>query len=99
MAAVRALGEEVKALRWTMIIGAILLAGLGACQQPQPEASLELACQVKACSCIGARESIIGAPNVQEVLWKENGEAYCAEGYRLESAGSKSKDWLKNYGG
>ena len=77
----------------------ILLVGLGACQQPEPSADLSLACQVKACSCIGPKPGIVGKPEVQEVLWTDNGEAYCAEGFRLETDDSKSKDWIKNYGG
>ena len=77
----------------------ILLTGLGACQQPQSEVSLELSCQFKDCSCVGPRESILGSPVTQEVLWKENGDAYCAEGFRLELLESESKSWLRNYGG
>ncbi|MEM7224707.1 MAG: hypothetical protein AAF495_17145 [Pseudomonadota bacterium] len=86
-------------MRPILFICAIAGLGLSACQQPETQGSLELACQVKACSCIGPRTSIVGAPQVQEVLWKQNGEAYCAEGFRLEPDDSKSKKWTTNYGG
>ena len=76
-----------------------LLASLVGCQEPQPEPSLELACQVKKCSCIGGRTSIVGAPEKTEVQWTDNGAAYCPDGYRLEPDQSQSKDWLRRYGG
>ena len=86
-------------MRLSTVIFAALMLGLGACQQPEPAAELAIGCQVKGCSCVGARSSFFGPPETHEVLWRDNGEAYCPDGFRLEPNESESKSWITNYGG
>jgi hypothetical protein len=61
--------------------------------------SPELACQTMACICVAPDPPMLETPEKALVLWAENGDAYCPEGFELRSATPKDNEFLKKYGG
>ncbi len=59
----------------------ILVVG---CQTPTHE-SLALRCQFTECACALQKAPAIKKPTAAPVLWKDNGDAYCVEGYVLQT--------------
>ena len=59
---------------------------LAACGSSGIEGSGDLtdACQLKPCVCIDEVNSTIFDEVTSEVLWRDDGSAYCPEGHRLE---------------
>lgn len=55
---------------------------LAACARKQ-DPDLELACAVRECECLPENPGIFRTPRGEEVLWRQNGNAYCREGYVL----------------
>ena len=76
-----------------------LLVALAACAgSPEEGRDLALTCQSTACECAPTGISLFGDAKPGPVLWRENGDAYCAEGQALRRADYKT-DFLKKRGG
>jgi len=58
-----------------------------------------LACQTMKCVCVEPDSELLEAPEKALVLWAENGDAYCPEGFELRRATPKDNEFLKKYGG
>ena len=58
-----------------------------------------LACQTIKCVCVEPDSELLEAPEKALVLWAENGDAYCPEGFELHRATPKDNEFLKKYGG
>jgi len=67
----------------TFSISAAVVLVVG-CQTPARE-SLASKCQFTECVCTLQKASVINKPTGAPVLWKDNGDAYCAEGYVVQS--------------
>lgn len=57
----------------------------GACTRAK-EPDLALVCQLKKCVCKPLGYTLFTKSDDREVLWKQNGDAYCAKGYVLRPA-------------
>ena len=58
---------------------------LAACTQTtQSPDTLALACQTRECICVPENQSIFASGDTAPLQWKQNGDAYCPEGYVLE---------------
>ncbi len=44
------------------------------------------ACQLRSCACVGSRVFFLGVREDTEVLWRQNGAAYCPDGFELTFA-------------
>lgn len=75
-----------------LLIALAIPALLAGCAQPAPDdnGGLAHACQLKACICAEDRGSIFN-PKTEELLWRDNGDAYCPEGFHLEEAAKGKK--------
>ena len=79
--------------RWLGIVRRIVI---GACVVPLSVAAagcvrdanpdLALSCQVQDCVCRSERPPVFSRPLDAEVLWKDNGDAYCKPGWVLRRA-------------
>lgn len=69
------------ALRYLALLG---LAGvLAACEGDRKgDPNLTVACALRACECV-PDDGPFGSSDVQPVLWRQNGDAYCQENYVL----------------
>lgn len=72
-------------------IGAVLFACIvallaGACTR-SPDPQLALACQMRPCVCLSGKAGLLGPGKSTEVLFKQNGDAYCPKGYVLRTSG------------
>ena len=72
-------------MRPNVLICVTALAALAACEAPPKEGAGNLAdaCQLKPCSCVEQEVGLFSSPDTKPPLWKQSGEAYCPEGYRL----------------
>ena len=61
----------------------VSLAGCSLIETPKP-ADLALACQTRPCVCEAIDAELFTARRTADVSWRLNGDAYCAEGYRLK---------------
>ena len=59
----------------------------------------ELACQTIACICEATESDMLEKPAKSEVLWRENGDAYCPEGFALRRAEPEDEQFLEKHGG
>ena len=84
--------------RWLwVVVAASAVAGCGGVgsyfkKDPSP-AELASACQIIKCTCQKTRDSILPhftKDEPQDVLWRQNGTAYCPEGYTLQREGAPS---------
>ena len=67
------------------LVSLIFLPVLAACVTPGPsEEVLADACQLKPCSCVEIDGGGWLDPETKPLLWRQTGEAYCPEGYRLQ---------------
>ena len=58
---------------------------LAACAQTtQSPETLALACQTRECICVPETQAIFASDDTAPLQWKQNGDAYCPEGYVLE---------------
>ena len=65
----------------------VLLALVAACAADKTaETDLRLTCQLNKCVCAAPERVFLAAQPDKPVQWKENGDAYCPEGYQLELA-------------
>ena len=67
------------------VVIACLFAGACA-NDPVAEPKLALACQTMKCTCIAVKAEFLKKRRVEEVLWRQNGDAYCPEGFVLQRA-------------
>ncbi len=57
---------------------------LSACSQAtETPPDLAKVCQVRKCTCTETGAGIFRAPDTADILWRENGDAYCPVGYEL----------------
>ncbi len=65
----------------------MLVAALAACVQ-EPIPGMELRCQTTECVCepVESVFPVTAGSRSVDVLWRENGDAYCPEGYVLREA-------------
>ena len=74
-------------MRIPWLAPAVLL--LAACaNDPVAEPNLALACQTVECTCVAKKAEFLKKRRVDKVKWRENGDAYCAEGYVLQRTDS-----------
>lgn len=75
---------------------AVLFGALAAACARQPLPELALACQTQTCVCLPAEASFPARDQPTEVLWRDNGDAYCPEGHVLRrEADTGGKNALK----
>ena len=69
----------------TLALAALAPLALAACVQssPSPE-SLALACQTRDCICVAETQTIFETGDTAPLQWKQNGDAYCQDGYMLQ---------------
>jgi hypothetical protein len=71
---------------------------VAACQGPAPKADPALTCQLTACTCVSLDRPFFSSTRkteTTEVLWRQNGAAYCPEGFELQPP--KEKFRVKTY--
>ena len=59
----------------------------------------ELACQFMKCVCEEPDPEVLDTPERVAVLWAENGDAYCPEGFELRNANPKDSEFVIQHGG
>ena len=76
---------------WVLAGG--LLAGLAACGGGGVEGKLDMAlsCQLKSCLCVSETSAVFFAHKTKPVLWRQNGDAYCEQGFELEFGEEKKR--------
>ena len=63
----------------------VLLAMVAACAADETaETDMRLTCQLSKCICAPPPRLFEERGKNKPLLWKENGDAYCPEGYQLE---------------
>ena len=70
-------------MRHVMIAGLLPLALLGCTSDEEIQARLEVACAVKKCECVSEDKPLLKPAERQDVLWAQNGNAYCPQGFAL----------------
>jgi hypothetical protein len=81
------------------LICAILAALAGCVQSSETRERLALTCQTTKCVCVPERRAVfVPVEPKSEVLWGQNGKAYCPEGQVLRLANHKS-DFVRKHGG
>ena len=71
---------------------------VAACQGPAPKGDPALTCQLTACTCVSLDRPFFRRSKTTEisaVLWRQNGAAYCPEGFELQPP--KEKFRIKTY--
>lgn len=48
------------------------------------EGDMSLTCQLNKCICAPPPRAFLATKPPEPVLWKDNGDAYCPEGYQLK---------------
>ena len=67
---------------------AMILTLLAACADYEEEkADLPLTCQLSKCICAGPDKVFVAEDEPEPVLWRENGDAYCPDGFELKLVG------------
>ena len=70
---------------WIAILACAAAFAVGACIR-SPEPDLALACQMRKCICKPADPAVFSKSEDKEVMWKQNGDAYCLKGHVLRKA-------------
>ncbi len=71
--------------RWAL--SSVMLFGLAACAsggEVAGELNMALSCQLKPCICAAQDATLFFARETSPVRWRQNGDAYCDAGFRLE---------------
>ncbi len=78
-------------LQLALIAAGLLLAGCPSTRNGN-QAQLASACQIVKCTCLKPRPMLpqFTKEESQEVLWRQDGTAYCPEGYALERKDARS---------
>lgn len=58
-----------------------------------------LACQTTKCICVQSDPGIFKKPETSAILWRENGDAYCPEGFDARRANRDDDPFLEAHGG
>ena len=66
----------------------VWLTACGAREPPRKAPNLALACQTMDCVCTAQQVGLFENRRTADVLWRPSGDAYCPEGFVLESAGT-----------
>jgi hypothetical protein len=83
-----------------MTVLAALALMLAACaEEHKALKNPALACQTMECICVEPQPPILDDPEMAVVLWAENGDAYCPEGFELRSATPEESEFLRKHGG
>ena len=71
-----------------LTLAALGLALLAACAERTEDRQVDmaLACQLNKCVCAEPDRIFLAEKDPEPVLWKENGDAYCSEGFELKLA-------------
>jgi hypothetical protein len=70
-----------------LLVWLSLLGSIAACAPTtESQERLAYACEVKKCRCVAQSKTMFSKARYADVLWRENGTAYCAEGQYLEFA-------------
>ena len=73
-----------------------LLVLLAACEGDRKgDPNLAVACALRACECV-PESSLFASGEAEAVLWQENGDAYCREGYALRLASEPEPPSTRN---
>jgi hypothetical protein len=67
-----------------LVLVAMVMAGCAA--EETAETDLRLTCQLNKCICASPPRAFLAPEPDKPVLWKDNGDAYCPEGYQLKLA-------------
>jgi hypothetical protein len=73
------------------VLAGVLLGALAAACTRQPMPELALACQTTKCVCLPAEASFPVRDEPAEVLWRDNGDAYCPEAHVLRREGDTKR--------
>lgn len=76
----------------TFWVAALLSTGLVSCASDEEiQSRLAVACAVKKCICEAEDKPVFSAPERRDVLWQDNGNAYCPRGFALAEHVEKDK--------
>ncbi len=70
-----------------LFLMAMVLTLLAACaEREESKVDLTLACQLSKCICAGPEKLFLQEDEPEPVLWREDGDAYCPDGFELKLA-------------
>ena len=73
-------------------IAALLPLGLLSCtSNEEVQSRLAVACAVKKCICEAEKKPVFSPPEHRDVLWQQNGNAYCPQGFALAEYVEKNR--------
>lgn len=67
-----------------LVLVALVMAACAA--EETAEGDMRLTCQLNKCICAPPSRAFLASKPSEPVLWKDNGDAYCPEGYQLKRA-------------
>ena len=70
---------------WLPLMPLMVLAAACASDETA-ETDMRLTCQLSKCVCAGPPRVFVASEPPKPVQWRENGDAYCPEGYELKLA-------------
>lgn len=73
-------------MRFPILLVLVLLLPAACAARKDSAVDLTLACQLNKCVCAAPKRLFLESEAPQAVLWKENGDAYCPEGFKLKLA-------------
>ncbi len=73
-------------MRVLILLTMILVLAAACAGREQAKVDLTLACQLAKCVCTGADKLFFKREEPQAVLWTDDGNAYCPDGFKLELA-------------
>lgn len=79
-------------MRINPVIYLLPLALLACSSDTETQARLEVACAVRKCECVSQEPVVFSAPERHEVLWRDNGNAYCPAGFALAEYEADKKE-------
>ena len=82
----------------SLLMATVTLLAACAGEETEPK-DWALACQTMKCICEEPDPGITETPERAVVLWADNGDAYCPEGYKLRSAKPEDSEFLRKHGG
>ena len=80
-------------------LAAIFLLTSACASEEAPPGEAALACQFTKCVCVQSRHGLFDKPERALVLWTDNGDAYCPEGFDLRRATPADNEFLIMHGG
>lgn len=55
-------------------------------ERTSPQTDMRLTCQLSKCVCAAPQRAFLASEPPHPVLWMDNGDAYCPDGYQLKLA-------------